>query len=224
MAASQTFIVNGIRLTLITGMGNEDGVSIHPDNIPADMTNEQLGALIRELGAMYQDFKLCSYVDHIVFGQLHALEDLSRSPQKYVEELRQKCSKALEQKSFPYSEQEAATIREFIAVLGDILNGRKFNRPKTSVPLQKGYVYLIRAIEPNSHYKIGLSKEPVTRIEKLDVKLPFPVEVIHLIKTDNMRGLELSLHEKYADKRVNGEWFALTDADVLEIRAMKGIE
>lgn len=88
----------------------------------------------------------------------------------------------------------------------------------------EGYIYLIKGVFPSKCYKIGLTKEPKSRISTLGVQLPFPIEVIHLIKTNDMRGLEKALHNKYADKRVNGEWFALTDSDVQEICSMKGDE
>lgn len=94
---------------------------------------------------------------------------------------------------------------------------------KADEPLRKlaGYIYLI--LGPQGHYKIGLSKTPLKRIERLEVKLPFPIEPIHIFKTNWMRGAERELHQKYTDegKHVNGEWFMLTDDDV---QAIKQIE
>lgn len=93
-------------------------------------------------------------------------------------------------------------------------------RERTVRPSKKprpGYIYLVRAITPDNHYKIGLSKNPVTRIESMSVKLPFPIESIHQFPTNNMHIAERQLHERYADKRANGEWFQLTDQDVQDI-------
>lgn len=87
----------------------------------------------------------------------------------------------------------------------------------TSKARQEGYIYIIRAVTPQNHYKIGLSKEPVTRIETMGVKLPFPIEALHLIPTNDMFSAERLLHSRYDEKRVNGEWFALSDDDVAEI-------
>jgi hypothetical protein len=81
----------------------------------------------------------------------------------------------------------------------------------------KGYVYLLKAVSPENHYKIGLSSKPTKRIETLNVKLPFPITPIHVAYVDDMRGTESLLHERYASKRVRGEWFCLEDSDVTEI-------
>lgn len=87
----------------------------------------------------------------------------------------------------------------------------------------KGYVYLIQAIAPQTYYKIGLSKNPVSRIHNLGVVLPFPIEVKHLIQTNHMREAEKKLHEEFAHKRVNGEWFELDEADVQRITSRSRI-
>jgi hypothetical protein len=77
-----------------------------------------------------------------------------------------------------------------------------------------GYIYLVRAIMPDTYYKIGLSKNSKSRISTMGVKLPFPIEVTHTFPTDDMRQSEKTLHDRFAHKRVNGEWFELKQADV----------
>ena len=81
--------------------------------------------------------------------------------------------------------------------------------------MHPGYVYLIGG---NGYYKIGLSSNPFHRIEGISTKLPFEVELIHTIKTNDTRKLELELHKKYDHLRLNGEWFRLRDRDVEEIK------
>ena len=44
--------------------------------------------------------------------------------------------------------------------------------------------------------------------------LPFEIELVHTIKTDDMVEIERFLHEKFADQRTNGEWFCLSDDDI----------
>lgn len=61
-------------------------------------------------------------------------------------------------------------------------------------------------------------------MNSISVKLPFEVSFKHLIKTSDMFTLENELHAKYSARRVNGEWFALTEDDVIEICNMKGDE
>lgn len=86
---------------------------------------------------------------------------------------------------------------------------------------RKGYVYLLQAIEPNHYYKIGRTNNPERRIKELGVKLPYPIELLHLIPTDDMDGLELDLHMQFSHKRVNGEWFALAPDDVNYITSIE---
>lgn len=83
----------------------------------------------------------------------------------------------------------------------------------------EGYVYLIKSNV--GHYKIGLTVQPVTRLARLDVTLPFDIEVLHLIHTDDLRRAEKQLHQTYAVKRVRGEWFALSESDVMAIMDIK---
>jgi len=74
-----------------------------------------------------------------------------------------------------------------------------------------GFVYLFRAsIGP---VKIGRSKAPEGRLEDFD-SLPFEVVLLHTIASDDMVWLERTLHERFADKRIRGEWFALSDDDI----------
>jgi len=85
-------------------------------------------------------------------------------------------------------------------------------------PAKPGYIYLIEST--HGYYKIGLSRTPVQRIKTLGVKLPFPIKVQHLILTNHMYKAEKVLHEQYATKRVNGEWFDLTENDIADIKAI----
>jgi hypothetical protein len=94
--------------------------------------------------------------------------------------------------------------------------------PPSPQPIQKpylkqGYVYLLKS---EHGYKIGYSKSPTSRHEQIDLILPFETELICTHKTDDMIGLERRLHERFADKRINGEWFDLSEDDVTFIREM----
>jgi hypothetical protein len=81
-------------------------------------------------------------------------------------------------------------------------------------------VYLLQS--PSAYYKIGRTKSPETRLKSLGVTLPFEIELTALIPTDDMYILEQSLHERYASKRANGEWFALDSSDVEYIKGLAG--
>lgn len=81
-----------------------------------------------------------------------------------------------------------------------------------------GYIYLLESSV--SYWKIGRSGVPVKRIRKLEVVLPFDIEVDTLIETADMYALESELHRKYEYKRIRGEWFALNIGDVTYIRGL----
>lgn len=96
------------------------------------------------------------------------------------------------------------------------------DKPDTKVSQHNhGYIYLLRAIMPGGYYKIGRSKTPERRIKSMGVKLPFPIETIHCFPTDNQHKVEKYLHQKYADRHADGEWFMLSDQDVADICAIQ---
>lgn len=93
--------------------------------------------------------------------------------------------------------------------------------PEPTEPRKKGragYVYVLHS--PTGAYKIGYTVNPASRAKTFNVKLPFEVEFDTLIQTDDMRGLEAELHERYWHKHINGEWFALDESDLAELRAL----
>jgi hypothetical protein len=83
----------------------------------------------------------------------------------------------------------------------------------------KGYVYLLREIN-GLHFKIGCTRNPDSRRETFGIQLPYRVEYEHLIQVDDMYALEMNLHSRFADKRVNGEWFNLEPSDVDYIKGL----
>lgn len=81
-----------------------------------------------------------------------------------------------------------------------------------------GYVYLIQS--PTGAYKIGRTVNPSNRLKTFTVKLPFEIELLATIQTPDMYQLESELHNRFVDKRVNGEWYALSPADVEYIKSL----
>lgn len=113
-------------------------------------------------------------------------------------------------------EQQQRNIEERLKQLTEVEKTARSRSPRGV----EGYVYLVQS--PTTYYKIGRTVNPADRMKTFKVTLPFEVEFKHLIKTNDMYTLERDLHTKYAARRVNGEWFALTEDDVAEICAMKG--
>jgi len=79
-----------------------------------------------------------------------------------------------------------------------------------------GYVYILKA--STGHYKIGCTSNPKNRKTMLDILLPFKVETVCIIATDDMYTFEANLHKDFAAQRVNGEWFDLDAEDVEYIK------
>ncbi len=96
------------------------------------------------------------------------------------------------------------------------------NKPaqKPARVAQAGHIYVIKALTESPQYKIGRTKELPKRIETLEVKLPFEIEVIHTIKTDDIASLEKELHNTFSSKRIRGEWFELDSAELETLKDM----
>lgn len=79
-------------------------------------------------------------------------------------------------------------------------------------------VYLLKS---GRHYKIGHSVHAGSRERQLQIQLPERAELVHVIKTDDPRGIEAYWHQRFASKRLNGEWFNLNSEDVRAFRKRK---
>ena len=58
---------------------------------------------------------------------------------------------------------------------------------------------------------------------KVGIQLPEKLQPVHYIKTDDPAGVELYWHTRFASKRKEGEWFALTAQDVRAFKRWKRI-
>lgn len=74
-----------------------------------------------------------------------------------------------------------------------------------------GYVYLVRS---GKYHKVGRSNDHGRRSYEIALQLPEKLEVVHTIETDDAVGIERYWHERFKDRRRNGEWFLLTKADI----------
>jgi hypothetical protein len=83
------------------------------------------------------------------------------------------------------------------------------------------YIYAARAESRGAAIKIGRTKNPDARLRQFRTVLP-DIEFIGLWRVHNARGIESSLHNRFADKNVGGEWYAVDVSALHDILAGYG--
>lgn len=86
-----------------------------------------------------------------------------------------------------------------------------------TLPHPAGYVYVIQEIEFSGFYKIGRTNSPARRLNEIRNNLPGASDVVAIIEAQDAPTLEWQLHQRYAESRKRGEWFALSGAQVRDI-------
>lgn len=89
-------------------------------------------------------------------------------------------------------------------------------------PATVGYVYLLKH-GSRREYKIGRTNNPLRREGELGIQLPEKCQPIHYIQTDDPERVEAYWHRRFASKRKEGEWFALTPQDVRAFKRWRRI-
>lgn len=83
-----------------------------------------------------------------------------------------------------------------------------------------GYIYILKA--ENGLYKIGKSKDPGSRIASIRTSSPVALEIYRVFQSSEYSKQEKVLHRLFADLREFGEWFRLTDEELLTIDEIQG--
>ena len=87
-----------------------------------------------------------------------------------------------------------------------------------------GFVYVIFIDAPERFYKIGMATVFNDRFSAHQCASPFDIRVACVYFTGNARAEEAELHQRFADRRVRGEWFRLSDDDLRTIAARSLID
>ena len=84
---------------------------------------------------------------------------------------------------------------------------------------KKGYyIYVIRHGDTNM-YKIGISKLTIqTRISTMQSGNPIKLNCIQQIYTPNASIIEKKIHNIFSKNKIRGEWFELSDKNLLKIK------
>jgi len=97
--------------------------------------------------------------------------------------------------------------------------------PETDGDISKpkiGFVYLIQHGK-RREYKIGKTYNPIRREGEIRLQLPEVLSPIHYIETDDPAGIENYWHNRFSNKRKEGEWFELSASDVSAFKRWKKI-
>ncbi len=93
-------------------------------------------------------------------------------------------------------------------------------RREQAEPHSQGYVYLIH-MRTTTFYKIGMSHDPVTRLQTLQTGNPRALYLINVKAVQDMRSAEMALHRRFETHRVpdvhTREWFDLNDEDEVQL-------
>jgi hypothetical protein len=84
--------------------------------------------------------------------------------------------------------------------------------------IEFGYVYLMKS---GRYYKIGKTGDIGRRKYDLGLILPEKPGLIHTIQTDDPAGIEAYWHNRFRDKRKEGEWFDLSKDDISAFKRRK---
>jgi len=68
------------------------------------------------------------------------------------------------------------------------------------------YVYLIQSLE-NSYYKIGVSKNPKSRLKQLQTGNASELRLIDTYQSEYANKIEKTLQRRYSHLHKEGEWF-----------------
>lgn len=105
-----------------------------------------------------------------------------------------------------------------LPLLDSLENSEKLSESNSDANEQIGHVYLLKH---DKAYKIGKSIDASRRYKEIKTQMPSITEEVHIIETDDPSGIEAYWHNRFKDKRLEGEWFKLSAHDVKAFKKRK---
>lgn len=90
------------------------------------------------------------------------------------------------------------------------------NRTERTKKKRPGFVYLIRS--ENNKFKIGRTANIQKRMDQLTKNVPYKIELVHFHEATDYCQFEKQMHKLFFGKRVVGEWFDLSESDILAFK------
>ena len=80
-----------------------------------------------------------------------------------------------------------------------------------------GVVYVI---ESSGAYKIGMTTNFANRLNTIKVANPNEVNVVYKVESGDPKSMESYLHKMFQDEKIKGEWFSLSNEDIVRIKEL----
>lgn len=139
------------------------------------------------------------YLTHAEVNTL--IENLVSYKKNYSEKRIQELSKEYETEEKSFLLNCDPILEEYVKIK------RSFDKRRD------GFVYLIKS---EYGYKIGRARNLSKRSHAIKIQLPFKSELIHSHPAKDCYKLESFFHDRYKHKRLNGEWFNLSQVEVTD--------
>ncbi len=210
MTMNHSVMCDGFEFEMVFGFFHKSYILLPPD---APIKNPQYRKALIYIQSLMPYFEAKAEIDE--YGSLYLSEDYDRMAASYAND---------KSVLMTIEAREKSIIKVSDRIYEMAIDLRDCNRPVREKPVKKakakraGYVYLLQS--KDGHYKIGRAIDPKNRAKTFGVQLPFEVEFICTIKTDDYEALELELHEMFKDFRIKGEWFNLAPEDVEYIKSL----
>lgn len=191
-----------------TILATDEGFSFADPNVVANMTDGDIARAYR----WYH--KKRSHLDQIATVRQH-WPDPNLSDEYLSTALYYANATADEDKPLAAIAQEALLYAHRRKLHNEWIRSSKRDKRQT----KPGWVYILGGSDTEgSIYKIGMTtRQPEARLMEFTPKLPFKTNVVCIYQCPDVAAEEKYLHGEFADKRVLGEWFRLTDKDIVSI-------